>query len=1034
MFLKRVVVVLACLAAGALCRVPCEGGAVTEPRPGTVRHTMSLADGVETTLDAVMVERVMGSYVFVRDPWPGSELLPVYAVLDLSSVQASLPAGLRLLPIEVMGRTATAGGKRVIVATRIRLYVDSRGRPMFPLPKTNLAVFTWAYMLDLPLATDTSPTIPAPPDPTWGPPEEPVFDVGDHTVADAKINGGSVVLAGVQIISVHDANGVSPSFLYVQDRNTGSGSPRQIPCGIKVLPTDGAIDSLKPRDIVNVVEGTVAGSDSSDPECRMEEAEIEYVSSAVVPPPVGMSSKSTAGGDFGLQDALYLRTPGETAQAGCGLNPVGTLVAVWGRILWIEVQEKNNGDHVVYWVDDGSALERTVIENNEPVVRKGLKVIAWADSATVRRYEEEDYVSFVGVVGAEFSEDETPLPVPVVLVGRKNAREIIHVDGATGNDNNSGADWSNAKATVQGGMDVASEDDEVWVANGTYTKRDQLNEDNVAVMTSGVALYGGFHGDPNGETGRWQRNPETYETILDGEGVNSVVRLERQEFDGCVTARVDSLTIQHGDGSYRGSGGGVLWTFSEGVITNNLIRWNTAPVQLGAGIGCESSPCVVMHNEITANPEELTGAGGGILCDRHPSAYVAENEITNNRAGVGAGIMVEYSTPVIRDNIITGNTALNYGGGIYMEESGGLVIRNKITDNGLPTQDIPDGTRAGGGIACDSAWPRIEDNVIEGNAAHYSGGGLFLNDSAAEVINNSVSGNTATQAGGGICLGLSSGTWITQNTFTENVSGDYGGAISVYASSPDITRNTFMQNVSGDYGGAISVDASSPEISRNTFTANDGGDRGGAIWISNSDLDIINNLFVGNQVIGAGGGAIYAESIWSFYASPTSANIVNNTFVENSATSEDPNYGRGGALVTYCNDYRIRTEVTLVNDIFYKNTARDSYAGNSIWLGEYSTGSLLFSGGFSDVSGSESYHYVNITPGTGCITEQILPQDPAMFVAGYYLAVPGPCYTPLDRGHDQDASPYDTVPLEDLNGVSRPQGDCTDMGACETPQ
>ena len=57
-----------------------------------------------------------------------------------------------------------------------------------------------------------------------------------------------------------------------------------------------------------------------------------------------------------------------------------------------------------------------------------------------------------------------------------------------------------------------------------------------------------------------------------------------------------------------------------------------------------------------------------------------------------------------------------------------------------------------------------------------------------------------------------------------------------------------------------------------------------------------------------------------------------------------------------------------------------------------------------------------------------------MFVAGYYLAVPGPCYTPLDRGHDQDASPYDTVPLEDLNGVSRPQGDCTDMGACETPQ
>jgi len=329
MVLKRAVLFLACLAAGALCRMPSEGGAVAEPRPGTVRHTMSLFDGVQATLDAVLVERSIGSYMFIRDPWQGSDLLPVYAVLDLSSVQVSLPQGLRLLPIEVTGRTATAGGKRVIVATRIRLYVDSRGRPMFPLPKTNLAVFTWPYMLDLPLATDASPTIPAPPDPTWGPPESPTLDAATGTIAWAKLQNDEtyVELEEKLVVGVFDADGVSSSFFYIQEQNAGSGSPRQIPCGIKVIPSDGAIDSLKPGDIVNV-SGYVFGSDSTDPESRIKDAEFEVETSTNVPPPVGMPNKTTAGGEFGNQEPLYLRTPGETPQQGFGLNPVGTLVRV----------------------------------------------------------------------------------------------------------------------------------------------------------------------------------------------------------------------------------------------------------------------------------------------------------------------------------------------------------------------------------------------------------------------------------------------------------------------------------------------------------------------------------------------------------------------------------------------------------------------------------------------------------------------------------------------------------------------------------
>ena len=146
MSFTRAVVVLACLAAGASsCASNAAGGA--ESRPGTVRHTLSLSDGVGVTLDAVMVERVMGSYLFVRDPWPKSELLPVYAPIEASSssesLRLSLPEGLRMLSVEVTGRTMTVGGKRIVAASRIRLYVNSNGRPTPPLPKSPLRALSW---------------------------------------------------------------------------------------------------------------------------------------------------------------------------------------------------------------------------------------------------------------------------------------------------------------------------------------------------------------------------------------------------------------------------------------------------------------------------------------------------------------------------------------------------------------------------------------------------------------------------------------------------------------------------------------------------------------------------------------------------------------------------------------------------------------------------------------------------------------------------------------------------------------------------
>jgi hypothetical protein len=153
------------------------------------------------------------------------------------------------------------------------------------------------------------------------------------------------------------------------------------------------------------------------------------------------------------------------------------------------------------------------------------------------------------------------------------------------------------------------------------------------------------------------------------------------------------------------------------------------------------------------------------------------------------------------------------------------------------------------------------------------------------------------------------------------------------------------------------------------------------------------------------------------------------------------------------NEYAL-TDLTLVNNIFYNNRAwnwqQSSSAGNSVALDSLSVGLVLFSGAFSGVSGSQAYHYLNVTPGTGCITEQILQNDPPMFVDegadDYHLKTSTPFYTPtpIDHGLDPGQNQYFSgVPEIDLDGLPRPvdistvtngAGGSCDMGAYEAQQ
>ena len=97
--------------------------------------------------------------------------------------------------------------------------------------------------------------------------------------------------------------------------------------------------------------------------------------------------------------------------------------------------------------------------------------------------------------------------------------------------------------------------------------------------------------------------------------------------------------------------------------------------------------------------------------------------ITNGRNAYGAGMMVNWSSPTITYNVITGNTGTAaegnvFGGGIYTYDSTALIAHNTISNNTCSMH--------GGGMLCSQGGPTISDNVIKNNTTQGVGGGIHL--------------------------------------------------------------------------------------------------------------------------------------------------------------------------------------------------------------------------------------------------------------------------------------------------------------------
>lgn len=191
--------------------------------------------------------------------------------------------------------------------------------------------------------------------------------------------------------------------------------------------------------------------------------------------------------------------------------------------------------------------------------------------------------------------------------------------------------------------------------------------------------------------------------------------------------------------------------------------------------------------------------GGGILI-QNTSPTIRNNVITDNIADVpGFGIHVYLGSPIIDGNTISSNRASGRvsggggGGGIALLGGGSAQIIN----NTIINHDVTTDFNGGGGIDLWGAGtPTIRNNFISGNTGGFGGGICMMGASNALIVQNVILDNTATDRGGGIYWIVPSGEpgpTVLNNTIVNNSSPEDAG---VYANgfdaSTELTNNLII--------------------------------------------------------------------------------------------------------------------------------------------------------------------------------------------------------------------------------------------------
>lgn len=331
---------------------------------------------------------------------------------------------------------------------------------------------------------------------------------------------------------------------------------------------------------------------------------------------------------------------------------------------------------------------------------------------------------------------------------------VIYVS-LSGNDNNDGSSWAQAKQTITAAINGATQEDQIWVSIGTYNE--------TLKPRNGIPVYGGFSGnerDPDDRAkesrtsiSRIQCDVYSAETIIDGFKISNqslgdcvylrdyaILRnceISNNKYDVIsVSCREKSCIIENciiSGNSLESSGFGVIETDYYGVLTliNCYIQGNSGGCAIFSDGYVETINCVITNNTggirargagavlrnttLASNAEYAVAAESGVQLY---NCLVWNNSLNEKFYGASDGVITcEYCNYTLSaDNgsvrfiaPISEIGAANWKGANWALSAGSSCI-DKGANVFFPTHDVPTD------IAGNS---RISNGVIDIGAYEY---------------------------------------------------------------------------------------------------------------------------------------------------------------------------------------------------------------------------------------------------------------------------------------------------------------------------
>jgi hypothetical protein len=344
-------------------------------------------------------------------------------------------------------------------------------------------------------------------------------------------------------------------------------------------------------------------------------------------------------------------------------------------------------------------------------------------------------------------------------------------------------------ATIQEGINAAQNGDTVLVAEDIYYENINFRGKSIVVASNFLTDGDVSHIWSTIIDGSMSTKVDTGSCaiLLSGEDSTAVLQ-------GFTLTRGTGTSFDFGGGNLFREGGGIIMNNSSATIKNNIIIENEAAVISGVG-----------------------GGGGGGISSMMGNPRILNNVVMLNTATYAAGMVLNWSGGLIRNNLFY----LNYGAQQF--GTGGVMVWES-----------------------DPGTAIVENNTIVGNSSLTTAGGLSVTNTSATIRNNIIWGNR--QGTGQQVTGHQTSTF--EYCSTED---SYSGQGNI-TSHPDFTPANFILNTLSP-----SVDAGAPGAAYNDLE--DPGNPGFALYPSQGGLRNDIGLY------GGGGAAIfppvYHESIYT---------------------------------------------------------------------------------------------------------------------------------------------------------------------------